>query len=983
MKKVIKYILVFTFLFFLSNVSAFALSSCEYYDSDNNKLELEVKGKPGNYYFADTTYGFTTKSNLKNGECPYTVIKLSNGIICAPGFYSDKLNKPEAICNNSLSKGTKYELKSNNITPDNKDDKDVVVKDETAKINAGETVTVYVEGQKTNIVGKLIDSRTYVSLDQLCSILDCEYGYKKAKKSNGKTYKDNYILTITTPLTDVSKEFGNSYFEIEYNMKDKTYATYINLGNNTNNSNRFKMKNLTEAASILTGSYAELPELGNMNNTASDLYVPVRIVSNGLGKDVTWDGDNKAIYIEKPEIEYTHILTDFEDFEVGNEIPNSNVVTGTNININKGRCYSAVAVDSDNNVLSYTTAFSFYNENTANRKNSKYQFDTRKFLESNDYYVGTRDSICAIGNVGDSDEVLVFSIKNYFPSISKYVVTTTGDVYAGPESSDISNTIINVPIDSRPITRSNFATLVDAAGFDYVEITSGLDWNSVNNWSSGNIANVQNDLENKLASVTADNKAVIINLSSYMFGGLIGTRNPNMYSEKNINNSLTRLENLVKNNPNTTFYINAIIPRTLPDNRAYNWGTSTYKGMTGDNINYVEAFTEWAYLYYLEQDNNSAYIKVPDKYKEFKNNFYKSNKEKCDLYISMFKEVQNMLIGTKYKTNLETILDDYNNVVLTLGVDDYELPDSIIELSEDSSNDWIRMDKGTPIKYSGSYNVYKEVYSELKNKIINTYAVDEVNHIILAREISSIYGSRVKVSANYSPSSLSSFIGPYSKNTTSEIITNFVKFINEDTENNGVPINVKGYFYSSNSAIDSYVNNIYSAVHDGENVMVVNLNHVDTTKNDTTNAMDLFESLTINGSLYNIGSYGGWNTNGNAIGIQLAKNVTYAVLKRDIENCIDSGKCTATKLTEELENRVQAYDEVRLATVLEDIVYNRNKTTNMNTYKNSVYYKDALTEFNSTNFSIGRYKYNYLGATINTSSPWNRSFEIKLDITLN
>ena len=485
MKRIIKFLSFALFLFLFSNISVLALESCKYYDKDNNELVLKVGGSKGNYYFKDTTYGFSTKSNLKNGVCPTSVIKLSNGIICAPGYKVDDLKKADAICNDSLSTGILYEDKKNTVTKPSKpkeepkDNNSSPIPDESSKIESGSNVIVYVEGQKTNISSKMIDSRTYVSLDQLCSVLNCKYGYKKAKKSNGKTYKENYILTITTPLDGVSSEFKNSFFELEYNLKDKTYFSFVNLGNEQKNSNRFKLKDLNETAAILKGDYTELPNYGNTNEKLADLYVPIRVVSNGLGKDVTWNAKNNSIYIEQPEIEYTHVLTKTKDISSGKKIANSNLITGKNIKINKGDCYYAVALDKNNKVLDYTTAFSFYNENTANRANSKFKFSTKKFLSSNDYYIGTSDSVCAIGNTGDSDEVLVFSIKNYFPSISKYNLTIDGKK---EEEVKETKTIINVPIDSRPVTRLNFETLVKAAGYNYLEVSSGLDNYSGSTW---------------------------------------------------------------------------------------------------------------------------------------------------------------------------------------------------------------------------------------------------------------------------------------------------------------------------------------------------------------------------------------------------------------------------------------------------------------------------------------------------------------------
>ena len=114
MKKVINFLSFTLFIFLFSNITALALEECKYYDKDNNELVLEVGGSKGNYYFKDTTYGFSTKTNLKNGVCPTSVIKLSNGIICAPGYKVKDLNKKEAICNNSLSTGILYESEKNN-----------------------------------------------------------------------------------------------------------------------------------------------------------------------------------------------------------------------------------------------------------------------------------------------------------------------------------------------------------------------------------------------------------------------------------------------------------------------------------------------------------------------------------------------------------------------------------------------------------------------------------------------------------------------------------------------------------------------------------------------------------------------------------------------------------------------------------------------------------------------------------------------------
>ena len=43
----------------------------------------------------------------------------------------------------------------------------------------------------------------------------------------------------------------------------------------------------------------------------------------------------------------------------------------------------------------------------------------------------------------------------------------------------------------------------------------------------------------------------------------------------------------------------------------------------------------------------------------------------------------------------------------------------------------------------------------------------------------------------------------------------------------------------------------------------------------------------------------------------------------------------------------------------------------------------TIEEFENTNFKIGRYKYNYSSISVSATSPWNREFEVRLNITLN
>lgn len=987
MKKIVKSILLFLILFNIKSINVLALTSCTYIDSNSNEIVMSVGGTKGDYYFNDTTYGFTSKSNLANGECPSSVIKLNNGVYCAPGYMTSDTTSAAAVCNSSFTTGTKYTIKD--------DTKVATVNPNDALVVNSENISIYVDDIKTNITGKLIDSKTYVSLNELCTVLDCEYGYKDAKKTTNKTYKDSKILTINTSLSSSSTKFANFFFEIEYDISNKKYSSYINVGEDTSNLNRFKLKDLGESASILVGDSDDLPTLGNINDSTADLYVPVRIIANGLGKEVKWNGSTKSVYISTSVSDYYHAVIDSKDAINNDEINISSIHSDSKVSISKNDCLSVVAVNSDNKLLYYTTALSFYSQNTLSRANKDFQFVTSKLKETNDSYTGISDSICAIGAVGDSDDVVSISVKNYYPTVAKHTfVIDEGD----KEEDNLTGTIINVPVDSRPVSTSNFEQLALAAGFDYYEVAGGLDSNSLDNlnygfWHSGDVSTVQEELENLVGTISTNDTTVIINLSSYMFGGLIGTRNPDMYNSENINSSLARIAELVKANPNLKFYINFAIPRTQPDTRAYNWlngskDSETYEGILYylDGLNdskttYVQALTDWAYLYYMKLESESNYEALPESLKSFYNDFYSANTENCDKYVSMFNEVTK-IIGVKdngtYTNNLLNLSSNNSNVRVIIGMDDYELPFSIKGLT----SSWIVKDSTGVIKYSGGYNSYGKYEKETENlssSFINIYAVDEVDHVILARELNSINGSTTVINKNYSDSSLADYVSTYTKDTTRSIINKFETFINNESSNSGGTNKINGYFIGKVNNPTNIVSSIYSSVDNDDNTMVIDF-HDD----DSSTTLSTYTSL-LKGDMFNISSYGGWNTYGNAIGIQISRNVVYAQLKKDIEKCIESKKCTSNKLTLDLENRVVAYDKTRLIGVLEDIVYNSlryNQSLSISSYKASDSYTKAIKKINQTTFNIGGYIYKYSNVSVSSSKSWNRDFEVKLDISL-
>ena len=130
-------------------------------------------------------------------------------------------------------------------------------------------------------------------------------------------------------------------------------------------------------------------------------------------------------------------------------------------------------------------------------------------------------------------------------------------------------TIINVPIDSRPITTNNFEYLTKAAGYEYITIGNNkLDSMTTNGvYQIGNSGEIRAELWDAMfySNYNSSNNTVIINCSSYFFGGLIGTRNANQYVNRE--NKINDLRSLISTYNNPNYYVVINMPRILPDSR--------------------------------------------------------------------------------------------------------------------------------------------------------------------------------------------------------------------------------------------------------------------------------------------------------------------------------------------------------------------------------------------------------------------------------
>lgn len=543
-----------------------------------------------------------------------------------------------------------------------------------------------------------------------------------------------------------------------------------------------------------------------------------------------------------------------------------------------------------------------------------------------------------------------------------------------------SVSLVNVPIDSRPITTSNFEYLVNATNFNYVEVSNGLDNYDVNGYHNGSSETVQSNLNEYLKS-TSLNSTVIINLSSYMFGGLISSRNPDLYYDKIYKNSLNTLENVIEAYPNNRFYINFTIPRAYIEDRvnAYE-NANTYTSDTlnyyvySDNssINFMYAIEQWSYIYFMKLMNSSNYDNIikNSTVNNFYNNFYNKYKSDCDKYVNMYE--QSILILKK----LKSISDANDNVIINYSLDDPTLSEYVTQFESIISSFIVRDSEDNIVKYNGTNYVYDYANNLFGNDYVNLSSVDDYNYVVLARELNRVSNRKTIINENYSSSELKDYVGSYDSLTLSELFEQDQRFINADVSSDDVEyINAYYAINLSESLKSNYINSINSL---GNNKMIISNSY------NVGDIQILSDIVLEKFSVFNFASFGGWNTNANAIGTQIGRTVTYMSLFKDIDVCIDSNICSETSLTSELLDRVNNYDKTRLIGVLEDSVYNLLAYKNINALSSNIYYNYFLNEFFNTKFDMAGYKYNYSAnnSSIVYSNPWSRDFEIKYEIVL-
>ncbi len=264
----------------------------------------------------------------------------------------------------------------------------------------------------------LYNNRTYVDLYDFCSLT----GYCEIDNTDNKNVKK------------ITEEISNGTFSY-------TYEVYHEIGTNSFDS-RIIIGNDSIKLTQNNIDVTSCPK--NAKKTCDDtkLYVPIRFLSQALGKSVDWKDNN--VYIknnlyQKFEEKYNVFLTHKVYYE--NEVINNNIVIKENnvFKIPQEYISYVYVTDKSNVVIPFTKEFAFFDKNLPKESKNDGSFEIVKEEKSKLIAFGNVGSTSSIAQIlmfnrsGDStDGVYPIVIPNYYEITNKVEIKKQRYIFISP-----------------------------------------------------------------------------------------------------------------------------------------------------------------------------------------------------------------------------------------------------------------------------------------------------------------------------------------------------------------------------------------------------------------------------------------------------------------------------------------------------------------------------------------------------------------------
>lgn len=593
-----------------------------------------------------------------------------------------------------------------------------------------------------------------------------------------------------------------------------------------------------------------------------------------------------------------------------------------------------------------------------------------------------------------------------------------------------ANTVITAPIDSRPISTDYLGNLT-ALNSDILKCVDkeNLDYFSAD--ESKNHLGDSQKVRDQIAEFTSQHNTagttVIINTSSYITNGLVGSRCGINY--KDCDKALADLDTLVNTYRQPKYYINIQMPRVLPETRFNTiWPNDQKVRGLGwyylkHNPDYVNAdelkakyaevtptqfLMEYGYIYNKIAEN--GYTSLTPWENEFYHYIRKNydNKQGYKECISSYKlpfEKIKYIFAEAVRLQQAGLVDD-----IVVSNDDLQLPQSITYLYGNGGNEdnWINSEKGSAVKYSyarsalqidkdsiinqiaGAYGLGERGLAQCgqSSKVNIIYGTDEIPQLIYARSLA----QRKKCIANFDVcwNELQSGVAAYDVKSPHTILKTDMSFVSGGLSASGYTdkkFRLYVWDYSKNYNQLDYINMMNKDYREGKNVGLIEL-YSSGTLNTGDNSV--FKRLLATKpaervmTLAQLKAYSAWNTNGNAIGLGIAHAQVYAIAEQTSPSKTNLINAQMRMLGQHVyEDGIYTCEVKRLLAnkgfkpegddlVNSTMLYSMLHTEEVNNVFKASTYKLGDKTYRLTKFDISRCCF-----------PWGRTFDCYIDIDVN
>ncbi|MBR1444234.1 MAG: DUF4127 family protein, partial [Firmicutes bacterium] len=410
----------------------------------------------------------------------------------------------------------------------------------------------------------------------------------------------------------------------------------------------------------------------------------------------------------------------------------------------------------------------------------------------------------------------------------------------------------------------------------------------------------------------------------------------------------------------------------------------------------IQLLFEYVYLYNKQQELGKDNIAIWESefIEEFEKNYKKNEpyKSYIENYIKPYRSAA-QIYSKVSQWNKEGLIDE-----IIIGVDDFQLPDSMIYLCANEPGDWIGYDENnTPIKYSyartyllsGEGSIYKKLVSQVgrsealdsynaRGKDVNfIFGTDEIPQLIYARDVS----KRTGLSANFTlHTGSANGISKWDLLANEKILRNAITFVSYSKRKTKGEFDLFIYEYADK-------NNFYEKTYEimnrkyksGSDIGLIEL--FDGTDNLLYNKLANTKSNT-DLDLTDLSMYCAWNTSANAIGLGVAHAQVFSLAKQT---------------TADEKNFIAAQTDILITHLLEDGKYTHSGKkalsnrgyipTADNSHNNEELYnilapQPVLDKFSGKIYSLNGRNYKIDNCTLTDYDfPWTRLFDCYLNIT--